>query len=52
MRKVLVCCREKFKKKIAYFHVLGLFKAKKYDLSENKIFRLSRAGAYSLPFKS
>jgi hypothetical protein len=43
---------------IADFHVLGLFMAKKNDLSEKK-FRLSRAAvkrslyrAYSLPLKS
>jgi hypothetical protein len=34
----------KMKKNIADFHVLGLFIAKKHDLSEKK-FRLSRAGA-------
>jgi hypothetical protein len=35
-REVLVYCREKFKKIITYFHVLGLFIAKKHDLSEKK----------------
>jgi hypothetical protein len=34
MREVLVSCREKWKKLIADFHVLGLFMAKKHDLSE------------------
>jgi hypothetical protein len=34
----------KMKKKIADFHVLGLFMAKKHDLSDKK-FRLSRAVA-------
>jgi hypothetical protein len=32
MREVLVSCREKLKKFIADFHVLGLFMAKKHDL--------------------
>jgi hypothetical protein len=41
MREVSVSCREKFF--IADFHVLGLFMAKKHDLSEKKKFRLSRA---------
>jgi hypothetical protein len=36
MREVLVSCREKWKFFIAYFHVLGLFIAKKHDLSEKK----------------
>jgi hypothetical protein len=44
MREVLVSCWEKLKKFIADFHVLGLFMAKKHDLSEKKI-RLSRAVA-------
>jgi hypothetical protein len=34
MREVLVSCREKLKKIIADFHVLGLFMARKHDLSE------------------
>jgi hypothetical protein len=34
MREVLVSCREKFKKIIADFHVLGLFMAKKHVLSD------------------
>jgi hypothetical protein len=37
MREVLVSCREKLKKIIADFHVLGLFMAKKHDLSDKKI---------------
>jgi hypothetical protein len=36
MREVLVYCREKWKKIIAYFHVLELFIAEKHDLSEKK----------------
>jgi hypothetical protein len=36
---------KKFKKNIADFHVLGLFLAKKHDLSEKKIYRLSRSVA-------
>jgi hypothetical protein len=36
MREVLISCREKWKKFIADFHVLGLFMAKKHDLSEKK----------------
>jgi hypothetical protein len=44
MREVLVSCREKRKKIIADFHVLGLFMAQKHDLGE-KQFRLSRAVA-------
>jgi hypothetical protein len=44
MKEVLVLSR-KMKKIIAYFHVLGLFIAKKHDLDEKKNFRLSRAGA-------
>jgi hypothetical protein len=36
MREVLVSSREKLKKIIADFHVLGLFMAKKHDLSEKK----------------
>jgi hypothetical protein len=35
----------KMKKIIADFHVLGLFMAKKHDLSEKKFFRQSRAVA-------
>jgi hypothetical protein len=38
----LVSCREKFKKIIADFYVLGLFMAKKHDLSE-KIFSVCHA---------
>jgi hypothetical protein len=34
MREVLVSCREKLKKIITDFHVLGLFIAKKHDLGE------------------
>jgi hypothetical protein len=34
MKEVLVSWREKWKKIIADFHVLGLFMAKKHDLSE------------------
>jgi hypothetical protein len=44
MRVVLVQCREKWKKIIADFYVLGLFIAKKHDLNEKKIL-LSRAVA-------
>jgi hypothetical protein len=36
---------KKMKKKFADSHVLGLFMAKKHDLSEKKKFRLSRAVA-------
>jgi hypothetical protein len=36
MREVLVSCREKRKNFIANFHVLGLFMAKKHDLSDKK----------------
>jgi hypothetical protein len=36
MREVLVSCREKWNFSIADFHVLGLFMAKKHDLSEKK----------------
>jgi hypothetical protein len=34
MREVLVSCREKLKKIIADFLVLGLFMAKKHDLND------------------
>jgi hypothetical protein len=37
MSEVLVSCREKWKFFIADFHVLGLFVAKKHDLSEKNI---------------
>jgi hypothetical protein len=37
--------RKMKKKIIADFHVLGLFMAKKHDLSEKKFLRLSRAVA-------
>jgi hypothetical protein len=37
MREVLVSWWEKLKKNIADFHVLGLFMAKKHDLSDKKI---------------
>jgi hypothetical protein len=49
MREVLISYREKWKKIIADFHVLGLFMAKKHDLSE-KIFSVCHAPlrAYSL----
>jgi hypothetical protein len=47
MREVLVSCREKWKKIIADFQVLGLFMAKKHDLSE----KLSRAGAVAVERK-
>jgi hypothetical protein len=43
MRELFVSWWEKLKKIIADFHVLGLFMAKNYDLSEKKI--LSRAVA-------
>jgi hypothetical protein len=46
--KSLATCREKRKKFIANFHVLGLFIAKKLDLSEKKNFRMSRAGAVAV----
>jgi hypothetical protein len=45
MREVLVSCRENLIFLIADFHVLGLFMAKKHDLSDKNFFRLSRAGA-------
>jgi hypothetical protein len=51
MREVLVSCRVKWKKIIADFHVLGLFMVKKHDLSEKKIFRMSRAGAVAVERK-
>jgi hypothetical protein len=35
----------------AYFHVLGLFRPKKYDLSQKKI-HPARAGAYNLTLKN
>jgi hypothetical protein len=34
----MVSCREKFKKNIADYHVLGLFVGKKHDLSEKNPF--------------
>jgi hypothetical protein len=37
MREVLDSCRKNKKKIIADFNVLGLFIAKKHDLSEKKI---------------
>jgi hypothetical protein len=57
MREVLVSCREKGIFFIADFHVLGLFMAKKHDLSEKKIpsavaVRINFRHAYSLPLKS
>jgi hypothetical protein len=51
MREVLVSCREKWKKCIADLHVLGLFMAKKHDLSEKKKFRVSRAVAVAVERK-
>jgi hypothetical protein len=42
MREVLVSYREKLKKFIADFHVLGLFMAKKHDLSKKKIPSVTR----------
>jgi hypothetical protein len=38
MREVLVWCREKLVFFIAVFHVLGLFMAKKHDLSDKNFF--------------
>jgi hypothetical protein len=49
MREVLVSCREKWKKFIAGFHVLGLFMAKKLDLSEKKISVCHAPGPLPLP---
>jgi hypothetical protein len=40
--------RKMKKKIIADFHVLGLFMAKKHDLSDEKKFRLSRAVAFAV----
>jgi hypothetical protein len=48
MREVLVSCREKWNFFVADFHVLGLFLAKKHDLSKKKFFRMSRAGAVAV----
>jgi hypothetical protein len=51
MREVLVSCREKLKKIIAGFHVLGLFMAKKHDLSK-KICVYHAPGPLPLPSPS
>jgi hypothetical protein len=42
MREVSVSWREKWKKILADFNVLGLFMAKKHDLSEKKIPSVTR----------
>jgi hypothetical protein len=42
MREVLVSWREKWKIIITDFHVLGLFIAKKHDLSEKKNLSVTR----------
>jgi hypothetical protein len=42
MREVLVWFREKLNFFIADFHVLGLFMAKKHDLSEKKFPAVTR----------
>jgi hypothetical protein len=47
MREVLVSCREKLNFFIADFNVLGLFMAKKHNLSDF-FFRMSRAGAVAV----
>jgi hypothetical protein len=49
MREVLVSCQEKLKNFIADFHVLGLFMAKKHDLSEKKISVCHAPGPLPLP---
>jgi hypothetical protein len=49
MREVLVSCQEKLKKIIADFHVLGLFMAKKHDLSEINFSVCHAPGPLPLP---
>jgi hypothetical protein len=42
--------KNEWKKKIADFHVLGLFMAKKHDLSDKKVFRRCRCRTQNLHF--